>query len=692
MSGLSGANGPPPGLAWLPAPDRITSSLTGWTRQHWIALADHLLAGLAPYTSEQGARFDLPGRASWSGRVCDGLEAYARSSLVAAARIAATGGVGCDELIARYARGLTAGALPGGPESWPRITDCSQQMVEAAMVAISLHESRRWLWDALDDRTRQGVVEWLSGFVGARTWDNNWRLFLVIAQEFLASVGALDDRGQIDENLERIEDWYRGNGWYTDGDGQHFDYYNGFVMHTYPVLWTRIADHTRAHHDPGIDLDARRDRYHSRISEHVAALQHFVGADGAPVLHGRSTTYRMAMLAPFWTAELAGCSPLLPGRTRRLASGVARHFVEHGVPDARGLLSLGWYDTFLPMTQPYSGPGSPYWASKAFLGLLLGADHPVWTDREASLEGDTHDLVVALPAPGMLVHSTRDDGIVRVVNHGAEHLGTAVAGRPDGPPDPNYERYAYSSRTSPEYALTTETPGYDNAVRLVGPDGRVRGRGRIHRLGLGADHAASWSPLVELTQPSSEARSRPPGDVETLSGDSEAHLEVTSIVHGRYELRCLRLTGGDAGGSQLTVGGYAIADTTPPAGTSGMTAGVPWASVARTDGTVSTVWGLAGFSTAGLDRRIGASAVGPTSATPVLTTGPVPRVSVLLVALGQAGPPPEAVAIAVETTVDSDDTGMPVRLTVRLPGSPFRHTITWTVDGPQVSRTQMELP
>ena len=28
----------------LPPPDRIASVLTGWTRRHWIGLADHLLA------------------------------------------------------------------------------------------------------------------------------------------------------------------------------------------------------------------------------------------------------------------------------------------------------------------------------------------------------------------------------------------------------------------------------------------------------------------------------------------------------------------------------------------------------------------------------------------------------------------------------------------------------------------------
>ena len=53
--------------------DRELSPYTGWTRQHWADLADHMLAALDPYRSPLGARVDLPGPASQSGPVSDGL-------------------------------------------------------------------------------------------------------------------------------------------------------------------------------------------------------------------------------------------------------------------------------------------------------------------------------------------------------------------------------------------------------------------------------------------------------------------------------------------------------------------------------------------------------------------------------------------------------------------------------------------
>lgn len=311
----------------LPPPDRLLSSRTGWTRAHWEATADRMLDALVPYATPGFAQYRLPGRGSWSGVVSDGLEGFARSFLLAACRIAGAGGAVDPALTERYAAGLAAGTDPGSGEAWPELTDCSQQMVEAASVAVALHETRPWIWDRLDARVQERVVDWFSGFVGGRTWDNNWRLFQVVSEQFLASVGAPYSRSDIESNLDRIEDWYVGDGWYTDGDGRNFDYYIGWAMHLYPLLWSRIA---------GGDDGGRTEVYRQRLSRFLEDYPHFFGSDGAPVHQGRSLTYRFAALAPVWMGALADCTPLAPGLTRRLASGTMRHFAERGVPDERG--------------------------------------------------------------------------------------------------------------------------------------------------------------------------------------------------------------------------------------------------------------------------------------------------------------------------------------------------------------------
>ncbi|WP_159052009.1 DUF2264 domain-containing protein, partial [Streptomyces niveiscabiei] len=422
-------------------------------RAVWEDAADRLLDALLPYATPGFAQYRLPGRAGYAGEWSDGLEGYARSFLLAAFRIAGARGAGMEALISRYAAGLAAGTDPGHPEHWPPITDRGQPMVEAASVAVALHETREWLWDLLPDAVRQRAVAWFRGFVGAVVNDSNWRLFQVIVEEFLASVGALDDRGEIDAGLARLDDWYRGEGWYTDGDGQKFDYYNAWALHLYPVLWARIAG---ARADPAVVA-----RHRGRLREFLETFQYFFGGDGAPVHQGRSLTYRYAVVAPLWAGVLADATPLPPGRTRQLASGALRHFSERQVPDAEGLLRLGWYREFLPVTQPYSGPASPYWAAKAFLGLLLPPDHPVWTAPEEPLEDKDRCLV--LGAPGWVLHSTAADGIVRLVNHGSDRLAPPPAA---SEANPHYTRFAYSSVTAPETPPGDLSGGVDNHLAV----------------------------------------------------------------------------------------------------------------------------------------------------------------------------------------------------------------------------------
>ncbi|MGX5207837.1 DUF2264 domain-containing protein [Streptomyces violaceus] len=617
-----------PHLPQLPPPDPLASPVTGWTRAHWEAIADRLLDALLPYASPGLAQYRLPGPPSHSGPWSDGLEGFARSFLLAAFRIAGSGGQQ-PALIERYAAGLAAGTDPHGPDRWPPITDRGQPMVEAASLAIALHETRPWIWDRLEDRVRQRIADWLGGFVGAVVNDSNWRLFQVITEEFLASVGAPHSRREIDAGLARLEDWYRGDGWYTDGDGRKFDYYNAWALHLYPVLWARIAG-PRA--DPG-PVAAHRARLRSFLHDH----QHFFGADGAPVHQGRSLTYRFATTAPLWAGVLADATPLPPGRTRRLASGALRHFAERGVPDEQGLLTLGWYGPFLPVTQRYSGPASPYWASKAFLGLLLPADHPVWTATEEPGPVESADLRLALPAPGWLLHSTATDGIVRLVNHGSDRLPPPPATAEDSP---HYARFAYSSATAPETPPAPH-PGPDNHIALLAPDGTPTPRGRIHPLGVEGAHAASWHRAL-------------------LPGSGAGHrIETVSVVHGPWEVRVHRVDAPP--GTPVREGGWAVADdTAPPTARTGPGR----ARARRTDGLTSALVGLHGWSDdeGTVVAAVGANAYGHHSATPLLTLPSHPGGTHLLVTLVVLSADPAVHAVVEGTRVRAGaDGGVEIR-------------------------------
>jgi hypothetical protein len=435
----------------LPADDRVLSPRTGYTRAHWETAADALLAAVEPYATEDRALYHLPGtHTSWSGRLSDGLEGYARTLLLAAFRRDETA-------LERYADGLAAGVAG----VWPRIEDRGQPLVEAASIALALRLTRPLLWDRLDEPVRQRAAAWLTDALTAEPWPCNWELFPVTVGGFLQEIGHEPDasRKAIDHGLERIEQWYVGDGWYTDGDGRKFDYYNGWAMHLYPVLHAWLADDPRL-----LDL------YGPRLERHLADYARLFGADGAPMHQGRSLTYRFATTAPLWLGALTGRTPLAPGETRRLASGALRHFLDRGAVDDRGLLTLGWHGPNEAVLQGYSGPASPYWASKGFLGLLLPPDHEVWTAVEEPGPAERTDAVTAITPANWLLQSTGSDGLVRLHNHGSEDVRY----------DPYYTRLAYSTATTP-------SSSYDNSVIVGGDPSRTE----IVPLGVGEGLAAS---------------------------------------------------------------------------------------------------------------------------------------------------------------------------------------------------------
>ncbi len=103
-------------------------------------------------------------------------------------------------------------------------------------------------------------------------------------------------QADIEHAVARTEDWYAGDGWYTDGGTRNFDHYNGWAMHLYPLWYCRIsgplastpclAGSATASGCGGISCRTRRD---------------LVGGDGAPLFQGRSLTYLVrGVLAPFW--------------------------------------------------------------------------------------------------------------------------------------------------------------------------------------------------------------------------------------------------------------------------------------------------------------------------------------------------------------------------------------------------------
>ncbi|WP_217180884.1 DUF2264 domain-containing protein [Streptomyces sp. AC495_CC817] len=587
-----------------------TGSAAEWTRGDLIAYADRLLAAARPWASANGARITLPGASGGYGIDVDGLEGFARTFLLAGFRIAGARGEGVDDLIEFYSRGIAAGVDPDGSDRWVRLDEHAQAKVEAASLALILDMTRPWIWERLDERTRERVIDYLSPVVGDETYPrNNWLWFRVVVQTFLRSVGGPWSQADIDADLARHDSYLREGGWISDGDDRAFDHYVGWALHLYPVLWSRMQG--------AEDLAGGRTAADlARLDEFLQDAVALVGADGSPLVQGRSLVYRFAAAAPYWAGALAGVPSVPLGQLRRAASGIVRHFADNGVPNADGLLDLGWHAEWRRLAQSYSGTGSPYWAAKGMLGIALPADHPVWAAPVEPLPAETADVRRVVPAAGWVISTTVDDGIARVVNHGTDHARPgAVVGD-----SPLYARLGYSTATSPLLNGDAWQEPLEQSVALLHADGRASHRAgmrlRAIRLDDGAAVAGSTATAHWIDPAAAQTRHG-----SGITGDVQTAGEVTtwSIVRGAWEVRVVRIDRiePDAAPVALRIGGWAIAADSVVHEARGERAR------ASAGALHSTLVALTPGGAASVETRRDASPLGASAAVPVLTVDAV---------------------------------------------------------------------
>lgn len=582
--------------------------LAGGQRSDWLAVADALLAAAQRHATPGRGRIAFPGAAGGYGAAVDGLEGFARVFLLAGFRIAGARGEGVDELIAFFAEGVRTGVDPDAADRWVRMDEHEQAKVEAASLALALDLTREWIWDTLDARTQERLVAYLAPVVGDETYpQTNWVWFRIVVETFLRSVGGPWSADDIAADLARHDSFVRADGWLSDGEERAFDHYVGWALHVYPVLWPRMRGAADLAGDRAAGDVARLDRF-------LQDAVRLIGADGSPLLQGRSLIYRFAAAAPLWAGIIAEVPSTGAGRLLHAAGAVVDHFVTHGAPDADGILTLGWHGEWRALAQSYSGPGSPYWAVKGLLGIALPADHPVWRAVDEPLPIAEADDLRAVAAAGWLVSGTRADGIVRVINHGTDKArpGTSTAD------SPLYARIGYSTATAPLLDDLAWTDPLEQAVTLIDASGRPTHRTALTPLGahvidgVGVASSSSDVHTVDVVPTSHRHGAGLTGAVRHL-----ARVTVRSLVRGPWEVRLTSIddlaVGIDPAGLRLRVGGWALAGDEPQHATDTGSAHV------RLDGRVSGIRALRPEAVSRVVVRRHASPLGETAAVPVLT-------------------------------------------------------------------------
>lgn len=271
-----------------------------------------------------------------------------------------------------------------------------QTLVDAAYIAESFHRAWDALWMPLDSLTKARYIQEMQGLRRYDPCYTNWLLFCSMEECFLMKAGAQYDNYRIHSAMNKVEEWYIGDGWYSDGPSFAFDYYNSYVIQPMYLECLEMIQEKKGDDTWTVrSLDANyrnqgaKARYAKalkRMQKYSVILERFVSPEGTYPVFGRSIPYRMAVFQPLamlaWQKKLP--QELSNGQVRAALTAVMKNmFRDESNFNAGGFLTIGFVGSHPDVADVYTNNGSLYMTTLSFLPLGLPADDPFWTDPAA---------------------------------------------------------------------------------------------------------------------------------------------------------------------------------------------------------------------------------------------------------------------------------------------------------------------
>jgi hypothetical protein len=453
------------------------------TRADLQAALLELWRPLRPFFAAAPAAPDIGSTAATYGARVAMLETFARPLWGIAPFVAGGGEFPDWEL---YHRGVDAGTDPAHPDFWGNLGDTDQRAVEMAAIGFALALCPLQFWDPLAQPVRDRLAAWLGQINRRKLVGNNWLFFRVLVNAGLEAAGQPADEAQVARDLDAVERFYLGKGWFSDGVGGNRDYYIPMAIYFYGLIYTRLS--------AGGD-QTRTARLAERARLFAPQFAAWFDAEGAALPFGRSLAYRFAQGAFWGGLAYAGIEALPWGQIKGLHLRHLRWWFRQPMFTETGLLSIGYVYPNLAMADRYNAPGSPYWALKALLPLALPESHPFWRATES-------------PTPVRAVVAQPEASLILCQDKDGRHL-FALGGlnAPGWDPRHGAEKYAkctYSTVFGFGVAFGGDGPegGAGDGALLLSDDGQHwRGRERGERGTVAPDGAfleVRWKPWPDV--------------------------------------------------------------------------------------------------------------------------------------------------------------------------------------------------
>lgn len=455
------------------------------TRKDFEALMHKILQPLLPLYSPGGALLQLGDTGVTYPRRTIGMEGFSRPLWALAPYWLGGGQPGPFAEV--YRRGLAAGADPDGPEYWGSPGDYDQLFVEMAAIACAILEVPAVVWEPLAENEKQNLARWLNTINTHELPHCNWLFFRVLVDLALDSVGMPCDLPQMERDLDEIDSWYVGDGWYTDGTPSikpQRDYYIPWALQYYGVLYSVFA----AKRAP-----ARAERFRRRALEFGRQFAFWFDENGAALPYGRSLGYRFGQCAFYSACVFAGLEPLPLPVMKGIIVRNLQWWMEKPIFDRDGVLTIGYTYPQLYMSERYNAPGSPYWGMKSFVVMALPEGHPFWSAEAAPLP----------PLPELYAMQSADLLFQRLPDGQVNAYAPAeVEQNEHGQFAEKYAKFVYNTRfgfSASRSYVQLEQAAPDSMLAFV-IDGYTFVRRHSERFQLLGDRLLSqWSPFADIT-------------------------------------------------------------------------------------------------------------------------------------------------------------------------------------------------
>lgn len=252
-----------------------------------------------------------------------------------------------------------------------------QSLIDVALFAQGLLRAKNQIWLNLPMKVQARIIRELKNTRVIAPYENHWLLYTAMIEAALLEFTGECDKQRLTYGISKFRDeYYLGDGVYSDGSDMDVGYYNSFIIH--PMLNDILAVMRKYGLREGEFLDVQFMRS-SRLS---SQLERSISPEGTYPVLGKSLAYRCGVFQLLSQAALLKILPrnINPAQIRSALTKVLKtQFDNDKNFNEDGWLVMGLMGSQMDICEEDINTGTLYSCCAVFLALGLDSNDDFWT-------------------------------------------------------------------------------------------------------------------------------------------------------------------------------------------------------------------------------------------------------------------------------------------------------------------------